>query len=124
LTLRLGLQPRYIKTTFEDSFYYLWQEGTLPANIDPLTSNLKDSIERKTLTQLLDADLGKAAGFTLPIKWDWTHQKWQSGPWDFRRGQMFLISGNSPMGYPLLGFWPHARHYYVPAIDDAAGCRI
>ncbi|MFI3157896.1 MAG: transglutaminase family protein [Methylococcaceae bacterium] len=101
LTLRLGLQPRYIKTAFEDSFYYLWQEGSLPENIDPLTSNLKDSIERKTLAQLLDADLGKAAGFTLPIKWDWTKQKWQSGPWDFRRGQMFLIPGNSPMGMRL-----------------------
>jgi len=101
LTLRLGLQPRYIKTAFEDSFYYLWQEGSLPENIDPLKSNLKDSIERQTLTQLLDADLGKAAGFTLPIKWDWMNQKWQSGPWDFRRGQMFLIPGNSPMGMRL-----------------------
>ena len=98
LALRLGLQPRHIKTAFEDSFYYLWQEGTLPDNIDPLKSNLKDSLERKTLAQRLDADLGKPAGFTLPIKWDWINQKWQSGPWDFRRGQMFLIPGNSPMG--------------------------
>lgn len=107
LTLRLGLQPRYIKTAFEDSFYYLWQEGSLPDNIDPLTSNLKDSIERKTLAQLLDADLGKPAGFTLPIKWNWTLQKWQSGPWDFRRKQMFLIPGNSPMGMRLpLGSLP------------------
>ncbi len=98
LTLRLGLQPRYIKTAFEDSFYHLWQEGTLPNNIDPLKANLKDSLERKTLTQKLDADLGAPAGFTLPIKWDWVDQCWQSGPWDFRRGQMFLIPGNSPMG--------------------------
>lgn len=107
LTLRLGLQPRYIKTAFEDSFYYLWQEGTLPENIDPLTSNLKDSIERKTLAQLLDADLGSPAGFTLPIKWSWSQQKWQSGPWDFRRGQLFLIPGNSPIGMRLpLGSLP------------------
>jgi len=106
-TLRLGLQPRYIKTAFEDSFYHLWQEGTLPDNIDPTTCNLKDSIERKTLTQRLDADLGSPAGFTLPIKWDWINQKWQSGPWDFRRGQMFLIPGNSPMGLRLpLGSLP------------------
>jgi uncharacterized protein (DUF2126 family)/transglutaminase-like putative cysteine protease len=97
-TLRLGVQPRYIKTAFEDSFYHLWQEGTLPENIDPSKCNLKDSLERKTLAQLLDADLGKPAGFTLPIKWDWVNQHWQSGPWDFRRGQMFLIPGNSPMG--------------------------
>ena len=101
LSLRLGLQPRYIKTAFEDSFYYLWQEGCLPDNVDPLKSNLKDPIERKTLAQLLDVDLGRPAGFSLPIKWDWTNQKWQSGPWDFRRGQMFLIPGNSPMGMRL-----------------------
>jgi uncharacterized protein (DUF2126 family) len=99
--LRLGLQPRYIKTAFEDSFYYLWQEGTLPDNIDPLSCNLKDSIERKTLMQLLDEDLATPAGFTLPVKWDWAQQRWQSGPWDFRRGQMFLLPGNSPMGLRL-----------------------
>ncbi|MGZ8221508.1 MAG: transglutaminase family protein [Methylobacter sp.] len=107
IALRLGLQPRYIKTAFEDSFYYLWQEGTLPDNIDPLKSNLKDPIERKTLTQLLDADLGKPAGFALPVKWDCVQQKWHSAPWDFRRNQMFLIPGNSPMGMRLpLGSLP------------------
>lgn len=100
-TLRLGLQPRYIKTAFEDSFYYLWQEGTLPENVDPLKTDLKDSIERKTLAQLLDAGLGKPAGFALPVKWDWTKQTWQSGPWDFRREHMFLIPGNSPIGMRL-----------------------
>ena len=100
-TLRLGLQPRHIKMAFEDSFYHLWQEGALPDNIDPLKSDLTDSIERKTLVQLLDAGLGKVAGFTLPIKWDWIKQKWQSGPWKFRRGHLFLIPGNSPMGMRL-----------------------
>jgi uncharacterized protein (DUF2126 family)/transglutaminase-like putative cysteine protease len=98
---RLGVPSRYIVTAFEDSFYYLWQEGTLPDNLDPLKSNLKDSIERKTLTKLLDTGLNQAAGFTLPIKWNWTENCWKSGPWDFRRGEMFLIPGNSPMGMRL-----------------------
>ncbi|MGR9046107.1 MAG: transglutaminase family protein [Gammaproteobacteria bacterium] len=98
LTRRLGVPLRYIVTGYEDSFYYLWQEGRLPENLDPLVTNLKDPIERKTLAQLLDADLGRPAGYSLPLKWNWTQQKWQSGPWNFRRGQMFLIPGNSPMG--------------------------
>jgi uncharacterized protein (DUF2126 family) len=98
LSQRLGVQTRYIATAFEDSFYYLWQEGTLPDNINPLKSNLKDSIERKTLTKLLDTGLDQPAGFALPIKWNWYEQSWKSGPWDFRRGAMFLIPGNSPMG--------------------------
>jgi uncharacterized protein (DUF2126 family)/transglutaminase-like putative cysteine protease len=101
ITQRLGLHPRYIVTAFEDSFYYLWQEGTLPENVDPLKSNLKDSIERKTLTKLLDTGLDQPAGFTLPVKWNWSEQCWKSGPWDFRRGAMFLIPGNSPMGMRL-----------------------
>lgn len=79
----------------------MWQEGTLPNNIDPLKSNLKDSIERKTLTQLLDVGLNEPVGFTLPIKWNWGENQWKSGPWDFRRGTMFLIPGNSPMGMRL-----------------------
>ncbi len=101
ISQRLGVQPRYIVTAFEDSFYYLWQEGTLPENIDPLKSNLRDSIERLTLTKLLDTGLDQPAGFTLPIKWNWSEQRWKSGPWDFRRGAMFLIPGNSPMGMRL-----------------------
>jgi uncharacterized protein (DUF2126 family)/transglutaminase-like putative cysteine protease len=98
---RLGLRSRYIVTAFEDSFYYLWQEGTLPENINPLKSNLKDSIERLTLSKLLDTGLDQPVGFTLPIKWNWPEQCWKSGPWNFRRGAMFLIPGNSPMGMRL-----------------------
>lgn len=101
LSRRLGIQSRYISTAFEDSFYYLWQEGTLPENINPLKSNLKDSIERKTLTKLLDTGLDQPAGFALPIKWNWHGQCWKSGPWNFRREAMFLIPGNSPMGMRL-----------------------
>ncbi|MDD1629602.1 MAG: transglutaminase family protein [Methylococcaceae bacterium] len=101
ISQRLGVHSRYIVTAFEDNFYYLWQEGTIPENIDPLKSNLKDSIERKTLTKLLDTGLDQPAGFTLPIKWNWSEQCWKSGPWDFRRGAMFLIPGNSPMGMRL-----------------------
>ena len=101
ISQRLGVHSRYIVTGFEDNFYYLWQEGTLPENLDPLKINLKDSIERKTLTKLLDAGLDQPVGFTLPIKWNWSDQCWKSGPWDFRRGAMYLIPGNSPMGMRL-----------------------
>ena len=101
ISRHLGVPTRYVATAFEDSFYYLWQEGTIPENIDPLKSNLKDSIERKTLTKLLDTGLDQPAGFALPIKWNGAELCWKSGPWDFRRGAMFLIPGNSPMGMRL-----------------------
>ncbi len=101
LSQRLGISARYVSTAFEDSFYHLWQEGTLPDNINPLKADLKDSIERKTLAKLLDTGLDLPVGFALPLKWNWSAQCWQSGPWTFRRGAMFLIPGNSPIGMRL-----------------------
>ncbi|MGR8980275.1 MAG: transglutaminase family protein, partial [Gammaproteobacteria bacterium] len=101
LSLRLGIQPRYITPAFEDSFYFLWQEGNIPENINPLKCNLTDSIERKTLTGLLQSGLGKPVGFALPLTWNWHEQRWKSGRWTFRRDAMFLIPGNSPMGLRL-----------------------
>ena len=98
---RLGVSSKYIVTAFEDRFYHLWQEGTLPDNLDSLKYDLKDSIERKTLTKLLETGLDQPVGFTLPIKWNWYDHVWKSGPWEFRRGAMFLIPGNSPMGMRL-----------------------
>ena len=77
------------------------RKARLPENLDPLKVNLKDSIERKTLTKLLDAGLNQPVGFTLPIKWDWSRTMLEKRPLGFRRGAMFLIPGNSPMGMRL-----------------------
>ncbi|TSA42525.1 MAG: transglutaminase family protein [Methylococcaceae bacterium] len=98
LARHLGIQQHFVVNAYEDSFYYLWQENILPINLNPLHANLKDSLERKTLAKVLDADLGQPVGYALPIKWEWQSQHWQSGPWNFRRDTMFLIPGNSPMG--------------------------
>ncbi|MGD7035846.1 DUF2126 domain-containing protein [Methylotuvimicrobium buryatense] len=98
LTGRLGLTGKHISPAYEDVFYHLWQEEMLPVNIDPLQYRLKDPVERKTLAKLLDTGLNQPAGFALPVKWNWSKQSWQSGPWQFKRDQLFLIPGNSPMG--------------------------
>ncbi len=98
LCKHLDISTKYILPAYEDSIYYLWKEGSVPANLDPLQYKLKDNIERRTLAKLLNGDLGMPAGYALPIQWDWQRQRWHSGPWDFRRGTMFLIPGNSPMG--------------------------
>ena len=67
------------------SFYFLWSEGKLPANIDPLKSNLKDSIERRTLSGLLDAGLDTPAGYTLPVEWNYDNSQWRSCKWILNR---------------------------------------
>ncbi|MEJ2519763.1 MAG: transglutaminase family protein [Desulfuromonadales bacterium] len=101
LAKRLGLDPQRVVPGYEDVFYYLWKEGTLPENVDPLKADLKDSLERQYLAQLLDRDLGAPAGYALPLQWDEARGGWRSGDWDFRRGRMFLVPGGSAMGQRL-----------------------
>ncbi len=101
LTAQLGIRKEYLVTGYEDIFYWLWKEGTIPANIDPLKVDLKDSAERRALAKSLDKGLETPVGYALPLKWDEQKHLWKSSPWDFRRGQMFLIPGDSGMGLRL-----------------------
>ena len=101
LAQRLGVDPQQIVPGYEDTFYYLWKEGTLPENVDPLKADLKDPLERRYLAQLLDRGLALPTGFALPLQWDERRGGWRSGRWAFRRGRMFLIPGGSAMGLRL-----------------------
>jgi uncharacterized protein (DUF2126 family)/transglutaminase-like putative cysteine protease len=101
LTRSLGLAGEYLLPAYEDTLYYLWKEGEQPANVDLLGSDLKNPDERSRLVELLAGDLGKPAGYALPLRWDDVHNGWQSCHWQFRRGHMFLAPGNSPMGLRL-----------------------
>ncbi len=101
LAKRLAVSEENVSSAYEDVFYFLWTEGKLPVNVDPLKSNLKDSSERRTLSQLLNTGLGNPAGFTLPLKWNYDNSKWQSCKWLLNRDNLFLIPGNSPIGLRL-----------------------
>jgi uncharacterized protein (DUF2126 family)/transglutaminase-like putative cysteine protease len=101
LAKHLAVSEDNVSVAYEDIFYFLWSEGKLPANVDPLQSNLKDSIERRTLSSLLDSGLDNPAGYTLPLKWNSDNNKWQSCKWILGRKNLFLIPGNSPMGLRL-----------------------
>jgi len=124
LARQLGLNPAYMVPGYEDVFYYLWREGTLPENLDPLQADLKDSLERRYLAQLLDRGLGEPTGYALPLEWHAGRRGWRSGPWEFRRGSMFLIPGNSPMGLrlPLDSLpWEAAENREIEAQHDQFG---
>jgi len=101
LARHLAVSEDNVSAAYEDVFYFLWTEGKLPVNIDPLQTNLKDSSERRTLSRLLDAGLDNPAGFTLPLKFNYDNNKWQSGKWLLNRNNLFLIPGNSPIGLRL-----------------------
>ncbi|MDO3379251.1 DUF2126 domain-containing protein [Geoalkalibacter halelectricus] len=101
LAERLGVDPARVVPGYEDVFYYLWKEATLPENVDPLKADLKDPLERRYLAGLLDRGMGTPTGYALPLQWNVEQGGWLSGPWEFRRGHMFLIPGGSAMGLRL-----------------------
>ncbi|MCW8860560.1 MAG: transglutaminase family protein [Deltaproteobacteria bacterium] len=101
LVKHLEISQEYLVPGYEDTLYWLWKEGTVPANIDPLKADLKDSSERRTLAQVLEKGLGDPVGYALPLKWNRETDQWTSSHWKFRREQMFLIPGDSGMGLRL-----------------------
>jgi len=101
LAARLGVRANNVEPGFEDVLYYLWKEGTLPENVDVLDSKLDDKLERARLRKLFERGLDKMVGCALPLGWDHDAGRWTSSPWTFRRGHMFLLPGDSPMGLRL-----------------------
>jgi uncharacterized protein (DUF2126 family)/transglutaminase-like putative cysteine protease len=101
LATTLGLKENNLSEGYEDVLYYLWKEGTLPVNVDVLNNKLDSEIERKRMLKLFERGLDKVTGYALPLAWDTVAKKWISSEWSFRRGNMFLVPGDSPMGYRL-----------------------
>ncbi len=103
LATRLRVEPEFAVPGYEDVWHYLLQERKFPVNLDPLQAKLSDPEERKRLARILDQGLEKIVGFALPLQRRWIDGvvKWVSGAWFMRREHMYLIPGDSPMGYRL-----------------------
>ena len=98
-----GVDEKFLMEGYEDSFYYMWKERRLPSNVDPLKSNLKNKLERDRLSRIFDDGLDRVTGHVLPLKKldVGGEMKWSSGPWFLRGETLFLLPGDSPMGYRL-----------------------
>ena len=105
LTRKLGLDTGFIQPGYEDVWYYLWRERRLPVNVDPFDARLDDELERERLRRVFDQGLSKVIGHVLPIKREHgpglAGGRWVTGPWFFRDERMYLVPGDSPMGYRL-----------------------
>jgi uncharacterized protein (DUF2126 family)/transglutaminase-like putative cysteine protease len=103
LAQRLGCGGQWILPAFEDTWYHLWKERRLPANVDPFKSNLKDPEERARLAKAFEQGLDKVIGYVLPLQRGGTVQKpgWRTGPWYLRTERCYLIPGDSPVGLRL-----------------------
>jgi uncharacterized protein (DUF2126 family)/transglutaminase-like putative cysteine protease len=101
LTRFLGVPHQFVHPAYEDAFYFLWEEGNVPINVDPGKANLKDSLERQKLSQLLQTGLDNPVGYVIPIEWNHSNNRWLSSEWKFRTGKLVLMPGNSPIGMRL-----------------------
>lgn len=99
LSRALGLSDQHINAAHEDTWYYLWRERRLPVNVDPFDSRLDDELERARLRRVFSQGLDATVGYVLPLSVD--EHGWHSGPWWLRDERLYLIPGDSPMGYRL-----------------------
>jgi uncharacterized protein (DUF2126 family)/transglutaminase-like putative cysteine protease len=102
LARRLGVAGEHVLPAYEDVFYYLWRERRLPANVDPLENRLDDPLERARLARLFGGGLGRVVGHALPLRPDEAApQRWQTARWHLRAEHLYLVPGDSPMGFRL-----------------------
>ena len=113
LATGLGISEQYVMPAFEDPFNAIQLEANLPINLDPLTVPMKAYSERARLAKLLQQGLSQTAGFVLPLKAidagedSVAESHWATSVWPLKREQLFLLPGDSPLGYRLpLGSLP------------------
>ncbi len=118
----LGVDPDVPVPAFEDPVPYLTREQRLPENVDPFDSRLEDPEERARLARVFERGLAEPVGYVMPLqRWNAPHQRaWYSERWTTRRGRLFLVPGDSPIGFRLpLESLPHLPKetypYFVPA---------
>ena len=99
---RLQIDPSYLFSAFEDTWYYLWRERRLPSNVTVDAAKVKDAMERERLARIFEKGLESAVGTVLPVQRETNGRgRWRSGPWFLRSEKCYLIPGDSPLGYRL-----------------------
>jgi len=96
---RLGVGGTIV-TAYEDPWHFLGEEARVPVDIDPMQANLEDAEERRRLARILNRGMRTPSGYALPLGRS-TMNQWMSGDWTFRRGYLFLVPGDAPMGLRL-----------------------
>jgi uncharacterized protein (DUF2126 family)/transglutaminase-like putative cysteine protease len=111
---KLGLGADYVIPAFEDPNHWLTREATLPVNVTPADSKLPDPEERARMARVFDQGLNIPKGFVLPIqRWNADAARWRSERWQLRRGSLYLVPGDSPLGLRL----PISSLPYIPPTD-------
>lgn len=115
----LGVPRENALPAFEDPGDWLLKEARLPENVTPENSKLKDPEERARIAHVFERGLTEPAGYVLPVqRWQSkASSRWLSEVWKLRRGKVFLVAGDSPVGYRLpLGSLPDIPESSYPFV--------
>jgi uncharacterized protein (DUF2126 family) len=119
---QLGLDASYAIPAFEDFWHHLAQERALAVNVNTRDSKLEDPELRARLARVFERGLTQTVGYVLPVEKGLTH--WISEHWKTRSGQLFLLPGDSAIGFRLplnsLPFVPPQARSFVPPPDPFA----
>ncbi|MDD9935831.1 MAG: transglutaminase family protein [Myxococcales bacterium] len=122
LAERLEVDATHLLPAYEDTWYHLWRERRLPDNVDPLDNRLHDPMERARLAKTFEQGLSHVVGYALPLRGELGDSgvRWCSGPMFLRSETLFLMPGDSPMGYRLpLDSLPWAAEVDLPQVHEA-----
>ncbi|HEX2675623.1 MAG TPA: transglutaminase family protein, partial [Polyangiales bacterium] len=122
LARRLEVDGDFVVPGYEDTYYYLWKERTLPRNLTPDDNRLDNPLERERIRRIFKQGLGHVVGYALPLDplVQASGVRWRSGPMFFREETMWLLPGDSPMGYRLpLDSLPWVSQSEYPFITQA-----
>ncbi|EPE95337.1 DUF2126 domain-containing protein [Rhizobium grahamii] len=122
----LAIETGMVLPAYEDPAEWIIKEGSLPENVDPSNSKLKDPEERSRIARVFERGLTVPTGYILPVQaWNAraSGRRWVSEKWKTRRGKIFLVPGDSPVGYRLplgtLPYVPPARFPYIHPADPS-----
>ncbi|HUO67730.1 MAG TPA: transglutaminase family protein, partial [Gammaproteobacteria bacterium] len=115
---RLDIADGAVTAAYEDPWHFIGQERKLPENLDAATNKLDDPMARARLARVFERGLGKPVGYVLPVqRWNAKAEadlrRWISEPWTTRAGKLFLVPGDSPLGFRL----PLSSLTYIAPID-------
>ena len=120
---RLEVTPEAVTPAYEDPWHFLEKERQLPEGVNAGDPRIDDPMERDRLARVFERGLSKPTGYILPVQvWNARAggRRWISEIWKTRSDHLFLIPGDSPVGFRLpIGSLPHIDPIDYPYVIPA-----